>query len=88
MWLSWQICGIDSQINFLALAIASKKLSKTVSETRAKWLRFGAVCETRGLAVHLYLCFTFFARGWGDCVFLSSPYIGCILMTDIVESVL
>ena len=38
------------RISFFALAIASKKLSKTISETRAKWLQFGAVSETRGLA--------------------------------------
>ena len=43
-----RFCAIDSQISFLALAIASKK-SKTVSETHAKWLRFGAVSETWGL---------------------------------------
>ena len=35
---------------FLALAIASKNLSKTVSETCTKWSRFGTVSETRGLA--------------------------------------
>ena len=43
--------AIDSQISFLALAIASKKLSKTVSETRAKWLQFGTVSETLGIAL-------------------------------------
>ena len=43
-------CAIDLQISFLALAIASKKLSKTISETCAKWLRFGTVSETWGLA--------------------------------------
>ena len=32
-----RVCAIDSQISFLALGIASKK-SKTISETRAKWL--------------------------------------------------
>ena len=26
------------------------KKSQTISETRSKWSRFGAVCETRGLA--------------------------------------
>ena len=41
---------LDLQISFSALAIASKKLSKTVSETRAKWSQFGAVSETLGLA--------------------------------------
>ena len=34
----FRFCAIDWQISFLALALASKKLSKTVSETRAKWL--------------------------------------------------
>ena len=43
-------CAIDFRISFLALAIASKKISKTVSETRAKWSQFGAVSETLGLA--------------------------------------
>ena len=37
------------QISFLALAIGSKK-SQTISETHAKWSRFGAVSETWGLA--------------------------------------
>ena len=37
---------------FLALAIASKKNSKTFSETSAKWLQFGAVSETRGLTMY------------------------------------
>ena len=46
----FRFCAIDSQISFLALAIVSKKLSKTISETHAKWLRFGAVSGTRGLA--------------------------------------
>ena len=46
----FRFCAIDLRISFLALAIASKKLSITVSETRAKWSRFGAVSETRGLA--------------------------------------
>ena len=32
------------------MSIASKNLSKTLSETRAKWLRFGAVSETPGFA--------------------------------------
>ena len=32
------------------MAIASQKLSKTLSETRAKWSQFGAVSETRGFA--------------------------------------
>ena len=41
--------AIDSRISFLALAIASKKNSKTVSETRAKWSQFGTVSETQGL---------------------------------------
>ena len=45
-----RFCAIDLQISFLALVIASKKLSKTNSETCAKWLQFGAVSETRGLA--------------------------------------
>ena len=43
-------CALDLQISFLALVIASKKISKTVSETCAKWLQFGTVSETRGLA--------------------------------------
>ena len=45
-----RFCAIDLKISFLALAIASKK-SKTVSETRTKWLQFGTVSETWGLAV-------------------------------------
>ena len=49
----FRFCGIDSRISFLALAIASKKISKTVSETCAMWLRFGTVSETRGLASDL-----------------------------------
>ena len=44
----FRFCAIDSRISFLALAIASKKLSKTVSETSAKWSQFGAVSESRG----------------------------------------
>ena len=44
-----RFCAIDLQMSFLALAIASKKY-KTISETCAMWLRFGAVCETQGLA--------------------------------------
>ena len=47
--------AIDSQISFLALAIASKKLSKTISETHTKWLQFGTVSETWGLALSLGL---------------------------------
>jgi len=49
----FRFCAIDSSISFLALAIASKKISKPVSETRAKWFRFGAVSETWGLAFTL-----------------------------------
>ena len=45
-----RFCAIDLQISFLALAIASKKISKTISETCTKWLRFGTVSETWGLA--------------------------------------
>ena len=41
-----RFCAIGLQMSFLALAIASKKLAKTISETRAKWSRFGAVRET------------------------------------------
>ena len=37
-----RFCAKDSQISFLALAIASK----TISETCTKWLQFGAVSET------------------------------------------
>ena len=48
-----RFCAKDSRISFLALAIASKKISKTVSETCAMWLRFGTVSETRGLASDL-----------------------------------
>ena len=47
----FRFCAIDSRISFLALAIASKKLSKTVSETCSKWLQFGAVSETWGIAL-------------------------------------
>ena len=49
-----RLCAIDLQISFLALAIASKKISKTISETHAKWLQFGAVNETWGLAYNFY----------------------------------
>ena len=38
------------RISFLALAIASKKIQNH-HETCAKWSRFGAVSETRGLAI-------------------------------------
>ena len=48
-----RFCAIDLQISFLALAIASKKILQTVSETCAKWSRFGEVSETWGLAVVL-----------------------------------
>ena len=37
-------------MSFLALVIASKKILKTVSETYAKWLQFGTVSETHGIA--------------------------------------
>ena len=50
----FRFCAIDSRISFLALAFASKKISKTVSETRTKWLQFGAVSETWGLALRAY----------------------------------
>ena len=41
-------------MSFLALAIAFKKI-RSISETCAKWLRFGAVSETWGLAnSHIY----------------------------------
>ena len=43
-------CAIDLWMSFLALAIASKIISKTVSETCAEWLQFGAVGETQGFA--------------------------------------
>ena len=46
-----RFCAKDLQISFLALVIASKKISKTISETRAKWLQFGAVSETWGLGL-------------------------------------
>ena len=42
-----RFCAIDLRINFLALAIASKKIFKTISETCTKWSQFGAVSETR-----------------------------------------
>ena len=45
-----RFCAIDLRISFLALAIASKKISKTISETCTKWLQFGTVSETWGLA--------------------------------------
>ena len=47
----FRFCAIDLQISILALAIASKKRSKTISETCAKWSQFGAVSDTWGLAV-------------------------------------
>ena len=37
-------------MSFLALAMAPKTVPETVSETCAKWLCFGTVSETRGLA--------------------------------------
>ena len=43
-----RFCAIDLQISFLDLAIASKKISKTISETRTKWSQIGAVSETWG----------------------------------------
>ena len=43
--------ALDLQISFLTLAIASKKLSKIISETRTKWSQFGTVSETWGLAL-------------------------------------
>ena len=46
-----RFCAIDLQMSSLALAIVSKRISKTVSETRAKWSRFDADSETWGLAV-------------------------------------
>ena len=49
----FRFCAINLQISFLALAIASKKMSKTVSEIHAKWLQFGTVSETRDY-IHLY----------------------------------
>ena len=49
-----RFCAIDLQISFLALVIATKKKSKTVSETCAKWSQFGAVSETWGLAIYLH----------------------------------
>ena len=49
-------CAIDSQISFLALAIASKKLSKTVSETCSKWLQFGAVSLAHSSHNTIKLC--------------------------------
>ena len=45
-----RFCAIDLQISFLTLAIASKKISKNVSESCAKWLQIGAVSESWGLA--------------------------------------
>ena len=51
-----RLCAIDSQISFLASAIASKK-SKTISETCKKWSQFGAVSETRGLAYFVHCGF-------------------------------
>ena len=46
----FRFCAIDLQISILALAIASNKRSKTISETCTKWSQFGAVSETPGLA--------------------------------------
>ena len=45
-----RFCAKDLQMSFLALAITSKKISKTICETHAKWLQFGLVSETWGLA--------------------------------------
>ena len=45
-----RFCAIYLQISFLALAFASNFFSKIVSETCAKWLQFGTVTETQGLA--------------------------------------
>ena len=60
-----RFCAIDLRMSFLALAIASKK-SKTISETCAKWSQFGAVSETRGLALQLgrYQADTFLRLYW------------------------
>ena len=51
-----RFCAIDLQISFLDLAIASKKISKTISETRTKWSQIGAVSETWGLAWLKWFC--------------------------------
>ena len=50
-----RFCAIDSQISFLAFAIASKKKSKIVSETHSNWSQFGTVSETRVLAIGVVL---------------------------------
>ena len=42
-------CAIDLGISFYLWRLHPKKLSKTVSETRAKWWQFGTVSETWGL---------------------------------------
>ena len=44
-----RFCAIDLQIGFWLWQLHPKK-SKTVSETHTKWLQFGAVSETWGLA--------------------------------------
>ena len=51
-----RFCAIDSQISFLAFAIASKK-SKIVSKTHTNWSQFGTVSETWGLANRIHSMF-------------------------------
>ena len=61
--------ALDSvlQIRKLVFILANcmqKKFSKTISETCAKWLRFGGVSETWGLAKK-YIIALHFVQVWG-----------------------
>ena len=47
----FRFCAIDLQISFFSFGACIQKIFKTVSETHAKWLQFGTVSETRGLAL-------------------------------------
>ena len=61
----FRYCAIDLRISFLALAIVSKKIIQNHQWNSHKWSRFGAISETRGLAIDL----------WCAYIFLCSHYI-------------
>ena len=61
----FRFCAIDLRISFLALAIVSKKIIQNRQWNSHKWSRFGAISETRGLAIDL----------WCAYIFLCSHYI-------------
>ena len=64
-----RFCAIDLQMSFLASAIASKKIFKTISETCAKWLQFGAVSENWGLAFIITSIITVQLETQGMCLY-------------------